>query len=613
MKYIKHNKISIRNIKKTTKSLKKNNKISIRNVKKTTKSLKKHNLYGGGRIDYPNGDYYDGELHPSNSRIRHGNGSLYDRNGVLLYRGSWVNDKRHNEKPESTSLMQTNFTWFNFKKNRDESITGLLRCKYKNDLFSAKDDVWFPATQVAGAFGYVGRYNAALNIPHHLYSLGAKPAILKLENGEIYHTFFKMGKIDGIAYVTSDTGAIIRVEKWTEGLISRAQIHISDSIVPYYITDLEYRGFMFLFGRQYVMNNAHYIWRRLKDFLKSSYIPVNELSTKVFLGSDPHNRFNLSSDTHRLLEEIIIPQMQELVSLASRIFGIGNDEISINIQSLTRACIDELFERLVLQRQSSTIVGGRFDTIPKSIFEAICILFFTSSANYSTYKLINFIFKNSNMHLITVQEYVSILQNPIIINFIIGLEKCPTVKEILPRYRAHLLSIQPRVYQLTYIYRCIRIPTSTLPTYSMLIAGDIVHFNVFQSFTLALSSTMIRLFGPSRVHPAEPNLLIFRIESTSTSARCISQFSVIPREEEVLILPNIPYEIVSVHTFENDFSRPRLIRDILGNNETQIEDYEYDTLFSSSEVVVIITMRELDVYNTELYTRSTILRGGYNE
>jgi hypothetical protein len=325
----------------------------------------------------------------------------------------------------------------------------------------------------------------------------------------------------------------------------------------------------------------------------------------VFLGSDPHTRFDFSSD-YKLREETIIPQIRALVALATRIFGSGNDEISINTQCFNT---DRFFHSLATNHNSSTM--KQFDIIPKSIFEVLCILFFTTATSCSTYRLINFIFRNSNMHHITVEQYVNILENPIIINFIIGIEKCPTVREVLLRYKAYISSIQ-QVYQLTYIYRCIRIPTSTLDTYRMLVPGDIVHFNVFQSFTLALSSTIIRLFGPSLGH-SERNLLIFRIESASSSARCISHFSMSTREEEVLTLPNIPYEIVSVHSFENDPLRPSLIRNILGDNETQIADHEYNTLFSSSEVVVVITMRELDIYSTELYTHSRILRGGYNE
>ena len=597
---------------------------------KYKKSKKMYNLYGAGRINYSNGEYYIGEIMASNPQIRHGIGKLYNRAGQILYDGPWVNDKQHTAlETQQFALWKSDFRVYNPDDNSQSRLehNNLLRCCFQHGKFDNTKNVSFPSTfdvnnlsNSSISFGYHGRFNPALCLPHHTQKDNFRPAILKFDN-KIYHTFFEKGKIHGIAYVTDINGALISVTKWNNGVLDTNPIEMTDTHFPKHMKHLEYTGFMHLFRARLVGENASLVWHMMMPYFISHYTGLGvEAET-------PFTEFDLGL-TERFNELTFMPQCNSLVQSACSIFGdsFESQKDTLGVQFSHQGIGTNHLTRVLRALKESPNAGIKlFDTNEKTVFEVSCISSFTNAIVYSTYRLINFIFQHVNIRTISITQYILILKHPIIINFVKGLNKCISVSQLLPHVRRlyiHHVSLAMgssiSIPTLNYVYRCIHATDEIVSAhYITLQPGITVTFNVFQSFTLRLTERIISSFGPA--YRRGRNLVIFRIESVNCTARCISHYSVVDAEDEVLTLPNILYEVVDIQRFDPDFSRFSKVRDVLGTyDEVPIDDHVLRSLLVrdplDSGTVIIITLRETQAYySADTFLRSRILRGGYYE
>ena len=562
-------------------------------------------------IVYKNGNRYTGSV--NKNCFKHGYGVLVDKSNGLIYKGPWVDDKpdtgtidlsnsksygitdnfcgEFKEGKKHGMIWHVSFelNFLNFKTGRSESKIDLLKCTFEDDKLNTTKKVSFPANYAQRPdipFAYCGNFNDRF-IPHHPLS---PPAIVIFES-EIYHTFFNDGKIDGLAYITDKSGRIIRVEQWNNGVKTTSKITF-DNLTLKLVDAVEYNGFLHAFSADQVGPNGYKVYNTVFDYL------IKSLPTPTSYGYP----ISSSQDILTFTQNTYAPELREL-----------NRFSSSNIIDISASTISA-FAQAFMSLHTTPLYSGMsvIDNIPKNLFEVACIHSFTQiDSALSIFKFINNILRNDVIRNMTIGHYIKLLSNPVIISLIRGLLKCPEIKN------AH---IQQKIkedsgnrLQFTYIYRCIRLTVDTSVIYKNLIVGNYTTFCVFQSFTSKLNRSIIGQFGSTL---SEPVLLIFRLQTITCSARYISHFSAFSRENEILTLPNILYQIIDVQIFAQSVAnRGVSIKSYFGPREVEMGDTEYSIFDQVRSDIIIITMSEIDQETSHTIKNDhiQILRGGYYE
>ena len=199
----------------------------------------------------------------------------------------------------------------------------------------------------------------------------------------------------------------------------------------------------------------------------------------------------------------------------------------------------------------------------------------------------------------TGHRYVEIISQDLVTLFFSALYKCPRVRDM------HRFGIVPRGS--THLHRFLPVPKVVYDKYGKNASLDSkVAFYCFQSFSLSLSGNSIVPF--SQPSPANTHLILLRIRiNQKTSARYISHYSAVEREDEVLALPCVPYSIIGKTALGSGIDGGQkfaeFIRDHSGFNCAT-----HGIVFQEFAGYLIITLEE-ELYQESMQREIEILNG----
>ena len=177
--------------------------------------------------------------------------------------------------------------------------------------------------------------------------------------------------------------------------------------------------------------------------------------------------------------------------------------------------------------------------------EYAAIFFFTRDhmSPFSTYTLLNNTIDYFSVRNITAAEYVQRIRHPFVMLFYFALYKCPRIRDI---QQAGLIPAGMR-----HLHRFMVVNDGVFQTYQSQTLQNLVTFYCFQSFSFTLADQNIGPFTNPVPRDNKYYIILLRIEVTdSTSARLMSHFSELIHENEAVVTPCVPYQVVGVQEFQ---------------------------------------------------------------
>ena len=235
--------------------------------------------------------------------------------------------------------------------------------------------------------------------------------------------------------------------------------------------------------------------------------------------------------------------------------------------------------------------------------EYAAIFFFTRERTrpFSSYILLNTTMNHLVVKDNTAAEYVQRIRHPFVMLFYFALYKCPRIRDI---QRAGLTPPGMR-----HLHRFMTVNADGFQTYRNSPVANLVTFYCFQSFSFTLADQNIGPFTNLSPNPARPDedkrhIILLRIEITdATSARLMSHFSELIDENEAIVMPCVPYTVVSVQEFQGADQAGFKQEIHAGSGFDYQHPFDLGTLG-----FLVVTIRE-EKYRESMTGRAEVLRG----